>query len=649
MMIRRRAVHALVVSALIATIASPGIVSAVPPPAPPAVDTGAPNPSAAVPWRQFGRAESLELRGANMESTVAITMPAGITPTQLSGRIGAAVNIAAGRVDVLDGRGNSLGSIPVPGDSTTTPFALDTSGAATDNGVLTLGFVLRTSNPPADTCEPTPAVTLSGLATTVSGRTPAPSTVADFLPNYLDAITIWTGPDPSADQQQAALSLTAMLTRTYRPMPVRIDVDTSARPPAGDLPGRRVITILNGERSGIDVLNPGTPQAVLAITGRDAMLSDQVDLFIDRRPELIQSPSAAVESATGTLTPTRTIMTFEQLGIAASPSFTGATTIYVGFDGAAFAVGPIEKAKIDLRARYTPTADDEASILVRSGAYVLATQRLNQSGSLDMTFEIPPQAISSDIGMALELQYFPGGGDGGGCAPLNDRMTFAIDPRSTVEVTPGSAGARGFPQLPAAFTPEFGVAVERPELIRYAAQAINFIGQRTATLLRPQLVSLADGAANGTPLMVVTGGEGLAAFGMLPPVMVDSNGAVQIDGAADTVAMLSGPLALVQSFPQNGRAVLSIGVPDRAELADKTMDYIRRLDNGWSSLTGDVVATGAAGDTVALTVRAEQQMSGRADDKAGWKWSVVATLAVGVVAAAAAVRGLIVRRRRNRG
>jgi len=107
--------------------------------------------------------------------------------------------------------------------------------------------------------------------------------------------------------------------------------------------------------------------------------------------------------------------------------------------------------------------------------------------------------------------------------------------------------------------------------------------------------------------------------------------------------------ALVQSFPQNGRAVLSIGVPDRAELADKTMDYIRRLDNGWSSLTGDVVATGAAGDTVALTVRAEQQMSGRADDKAGWKWSVVATLAAGVVAAAAAVRGLIVRRRRNRG
>jgi hypothetical protein len=95
--------------------------------------------------------------------------------------------------------------------------------------------------------------------------------------------------------------------------------------------------------------------------------------------------------------------------------------------------------------------------------------------------------------------------------------------------------------------------------------------------------------------------------------------------------------------------VLSIGVPGRADLADKNMDYIRRLDNGWSSLTGDVVATGAAGDTVTLTVRAEQQMGNRADDRAGWKWSLVATVAVGAVAAAAAVRGLIVRRRRNRG
>jgi len=644
-------IRAVTVLCLVLPLTNPVVGWAEPssPPGPAEVEIDSAVDTPAVPWRQFGRAEILELRGSNVESTVQFPLPPGVSAARVSGQIGSAVNITAGRIDVFDGRGSALGSLPVPVDTPAAPFTLDTSRAWIDDGLLTLNFVLRAADPPTDTCEPTPSVTLKGLSTTLAGRPPNPSTVADFLPDRLDAVTIWTGPEPSTEQQQAALTLTAMLTRSYRPIPVRIDVDTSARTPAGDTAGRRVITIGDSERSGIEVVNAGTPKAVLAITGRGAELSDQVALFIDRRLGLAQSRLATINSAADLLTPTRTIMTFEQLGIAASPSFTGGATVYAGFDGAAFAVGPIEKAKIDLRARYTPTADDEASILVRSGAYVLATQRLNQSGSLDMRFEVPPQAINSDIGMALELQYFPGSGNEGGCSPLNDRMTFALDPQSTVEVTPGVAGPGGFRTLPAAFTPEFGVAVDRPELIRYAAQAVNLISQRTGTLLRPQVVSLADGAASRTALMTVTGADGLTRVGMRPPVAVDGNGTVQVDGAADTGANLNGPLALLQSFTQNGRAVLSIGVPGRADLADKNMDYIRRLDNGWSSLTGDVVATGAAGDTVTLTVRAEEQMSDRAGDKAGWKWSVMATLAVGAAAAGAAVRGLIVRRRRNRG
>ncbi len=648
--------RALAVVFLLLPLATPVIGWAEPsnPPGPPVLpeaDIAPPSPAPAIPWRQFGRAETLDLRGADVDTRVEIPVPSGATAASVSGQIGSAVNISAGRIDVLDGSGTALGSIPVPVDTATAPFTLDTSRASIGNGFLTLNFVLRAANPPRDTCAPTPAVTLTRLAATLGGRPPDPLTVADFLPAYLDAVTIWTGPESSPDQQQAALTLTAMLTRSYRPLPVRIEVDTSLRAPAGDIPGRRVITIGDGERSGIEVLNAGSPQAVLAITGSGSELSEQVALFIDRRLELVQSRSAAVNSTADLLTPSSTIMTFEQLGIAASPSFTGASTVYAGFDGAAFAVGPIEKAKIDLRARYTPTANDEASILVRSGAYVLATERLDQSGSLDIAFEIPPQAINSEIGMALELQYFPGDGNHDGCAPLNDRMTFALDPQSTVEVTPGVARTGGFRTLPTAFTPEFGVAVDRPELIRYAAQAVNLIAQRTATLMRPQVVSLADGAASGTALLAVTGGEGgLARIGMRPPVAVDGRGTVEVDGAADTGASLNGPLALVQSFAQNGRAVLAIDVPaGRSRLADDTMDYIRGLDNGWSSLAGDVVATGAYGDTVILTVRAEQQMGDRADDKAGWKWSVMATLAVGAVAAAAAVRGMIVRRRRNRG
>lgn len=629
-------------------VANPAAVGAAPPgpPGPSPIVESAADP-AAISWRQFGRAETLELRGANAEARVDIPMPTGVTAASVSGQIGAAVNITSGRVDVLDGRGAALGRIPVPVDAPNVAFTIDTSGAKTVNSVLTLKFVLRSANPPTDTCAPTPAVTLSSLATSLEGRSPFPDTVAEFLPPYLDAVTIWTGPDPSADQQQAALTLTAVLTRAYRPIPVRIEVDTSNRIPAGDIPGRRLITIREGPQAGVEVENPATPQAVLAITGRGPELSNQTALFLDRLSALAQSRSATINSETNQITPTSSIMTFEQLGIAVSASVSGTTTVYAGFDGAAFAVGPIESASLNLRARYTPIADDQSSVLIRSGTYVLATERLNSSGVLELTFDIPPQTINSDIGMALELQYFPsGGGEAGGCAPLNDRMTFAVDPRSTVEVTPGAANS-GFGSLPAAFTPEFNVSLDNPGLIDYAAQAINLIGQRTATLLRPQVVSLEEGAASGVALLAVTSGEDVARFGMQPPVGVDGSGTVDIDGTVDTGAALNGPLAVVQSFTDNERLVLTISVPIRRELADKNFDYIRQLDNGWSSLTGDVVATGAAGDTVNLAVRPDRPMS-KSDTKTGWKWSAAATAAVGVAALAAGVRALIVRRHRSR-
>ncbi len=607
-----------------------------------------PPPVREVRWRQFGRAEQLDLRGTNRDTPITLPVPEGVTATSVAGQIGSVVNVAAGRVDVLDGRGNALGTIPVPVDTPTAPFQFDTSRAAVDDGVLTLNFVLRVPNPPSDTCAPTPSVRLIGLTTAMVGQPPSPTTVADYLPRYLDAVTIATGPDPTPDQQQAALTLTAMLTRNYRPTPLRVDVDTSGTVMADDSSGRRVIVIRDSEEPGIEVRDPGTPQAVLVISGRGAALANQIALFIDRRLALAQTPSATVTSATGALTPTSSIMTFEKLGMAVSTSFTGSTTVYAGFDGAAFAAGPIEAAAVNLRARYTPTAGDTASVLIKSGSYVVASRRLDQSGALDLRFDLPPQTIASDIGMALELQYVPGGGNGGGCAPLTDRMTFALDPQSTVEVNPGEAGAGGFTSLPAGFTPEFAVAVDRPDLIRFAAQAVNLIGQRTGTLLRPQIANLDEAARTETALLAVTADRGVGRLGMNPPVQSDGGGRVAVDGTVGAEALLGGPLGLVQSFTENGRTVLAVDVPDKPELADATFDYIRGLENGWSSLSGDVVATGSAGDTVNLTIRADRPVPGRTAAKSGWKWAGLATAGIAVATALAVARGMIGRRSRNR-
>lgn len=643
----RSLLHAMVAACALMTLGVPVPVEAEPP-APPGPTEAEPLPPG-IPLRQWGRAETLELRGANVAARFEIPVPRGVTIARVSGQLSSPINVDDARIEVLDADGIMLGDIPIPSDASDPDFSVDTAGAVIDEGVLVLDFVLRSRNPPAGTCEPAPSVTLNRLTATPAGRVPDPTTVADFLPAYLDTITIWTGPDPTPDQQQAALTLTAILTRNYRPLPVRIEADATAPAPPKPVPGRRVIAIRESENAGVEIENPGTPQAVLAITGRGRELTDQVALFVDRRLTLAQSGSARVTSLAGPLTPTTTTMTFEDLGIAASTTFSGKTTVYTGFDGAAFAAGPIESATVKLKARYTPTTNDQSSVMVRSGAYVLATRRLDASGSLDLEFEVPPQAITSDIGMALELQYFPGGESSGGCGPITDQMTFAVDPQSTVEVTPGAADADGFTAFPAAFTPEFDVAVDRPELIGYAAQAINLIAQRTGTLLRPQLVSIDDGAASGTPLLAVTTGEGLSGRGLDPPVGIDGDGTVDVDGPTDTGVKLDGPIGLVQSFADNGRAVLAIAVPSKPRLADDSLTYIRRLDNGWSSLSGDVVATGAAGDTVSLSVRPDRTTGTPPASRAESSWSGLATLAAGAGALLLLIRGLISRRRRQRG
>lgn len=602
---------------------------------------------------KLGRPDTLELLGANTPTRIAVPTPEGVPIARISGQIGSPVNVDTARIEVLDAEGIVLGDIPIPVDAPAADFSLDTTSAPVRDGVLALEFVLRTDDPPVDTCQPTPSITLSRLAATPAGRPPSPTTVADFLPSYLDSITIWTGPEPSRDGQQAALTLTAVLTRNYRPVPVRVDIDTSEAVPVATEPGRRVIAIRDGDTAGIELENPGTPEAVLTIKGRGSDLTDQVALFLDQRIALAQNGSAQIRSLVGQLTPATTMLTFEELGIASSTTFAGAKSIYLGFDTAAFAAGSIEAATVTLRARHTPSMNDQSSVLVRSGAYVLASERLDASGRLDLTFDLPPQIIASDVGMALELQYFPGGGTAGACGPITDQMTFAVDPQSTVEVTPGPVGATGFSDFPADLTPEFDVAVERADLIGYAAQAINLVAARTSVVLRPRLVDLEDGADSGVPLLAVTTGSVLSTLDMSPPVAVGADGTLDFDGTTDAAVRLDGPTAVVQTFADDGRAVLAVTVPDGAgspdgqDLGAMCLDYIRQRDNGWSSLSGDVVATGAAGDTVNLTIRNRSTARGTPGSRDGSTWSALTTFVIGAVAVFALVRGLMSRRRRK--
>ncbi len=602
-------------------------------------DPTAPAPDALVlGWRQLGLSDTLEI-DATAPATVEAPTPPGLPPVRITGEIGSPLG-GAGRIDIMDRGGSSVGTIAVPPDGATAPFTVDIAAAAPSPGPLKLSFIQRGPERPADGCaEPAP-VTLSKLATTYTGPMPALRTVADFIPDYLDQIAIRINPEPSLDQQQAALTLVAKLTHLYRPMPVRIDVDTSATPPpAGDSRTRRTIAIRDGDQPGLAVENPGSPAAVLVISGSGAELAQQVELFTDRRFELAQTPVAAVTSVTKTVPTSTDTLSFTELGINVQTTVMGTDTVYVGVDTTKFGLGQLDGAQFRLITEYTPLTAGEGTVILRSGSDILASGILDRSGVTELSGNIPAAGITSAIGMALEIRYAPAGGE---CA--FGGMTFSIDPASTITVVPGAENRGGFAMLPMAFTPELDVAIQRPDQIRYAAQAINLIGRQASVPLQPSLAGLDEAAKRGTGLLAVTSGEQLQRVGLRPPLSLPGAGAVAVNGATVTDIDLGGSLGVVQAFPHNGRVVLAIDSTGGPQAADRSLDYIRSLDGGWSALTGDVVAAGDAGEVVNLSMTTRQAIAPPVSD--GWRWWTWSTLGLIAVGLPALAGIALVRRRR---
>ena len=602
-------------------------------------DPTAPAPDALVlGWRQLGLSDTLEI-DATAPATVEAPTPPGLVPVRITGEIGSPLG-GAGRIDIMDSGGSTLGNIALTGDGATAPYTVDIAAVGPLPGPLKLSFVQRGTESPADGCAKPAPVTLSKLATTYTGPTPALRTVADFIPDYLDQITILIGPEPSLEQQQAALTLVAKLTHLYRPMPVRIDVDTSATPPpAGDSRTRRTIAIRDGDQPGLAVENPGSPAAVLVISGSGAELAQQVELFTDRRFELAQTPMAAVTSVTKTVPTSTDTLSFTELGINVQTTVMGTDTVYVGFDTTKFGLGQLDGAQFRLITEYTPLTAGEGTVILRSGSDILASGILDRSGVTELSGNIPAAGITSAIGMALEIRYAPAGGE---CA--FGGMTFSIDPASTITVVPGAENRGGFAMLPMAFTPELDVAIQRPDQIRYAAQAINLIGRQASVPLQPSLASLDEAAKRGTGLLAVTSGEQLQRLGLRPPLSLPGAGAVAVNGATVTDIDLGGSLGVVQAFSHNGRVVLAIDSTGGPQAADRSLDYIRGLDGGWSALTGDVVAAGDAGEVVNLSMTTRQAIAPPVSD--GWRWwtwSTLGLIAVGLPTLAGVV---LVRRRR---
>lgn len=599
-------------------------------------------------WPGLGLPSSVDL-DATSSRDFTIPVPQGARGVVLTGQIRSAQGIGDAQVAIDDAHGRPVASFGVsaaPG--TSSPFTADLSALPVVDGAVSMRMMLRPAHSPSDRCSSAPAVTLFDLATTfgIVGTAP-PRTVQDFLPPVLTGMTVKVPRTPTAAEQQAALDLVTAVTTHYLPAPVDVRIAASdaepAGPPAMDDPLHRTVVITEGGDPAVTVERDGDGRRYLAISGSAQTLPQQASLFTSQTSALAQGASVTVTEPGGPAVHGTDTLTFGQLGASAQALVLGRTDAHVGFAPTAFGSPGLGAARVRLLADYTPVhPDDTASLVIESAGVVVQTLRLDESGHVDRSFDLPTQMSGRSTGITMQLTFTPRGG----CTPFTAPMSFRTDPRSTVSVVAGADPRGGFASLPLAFAPSVQVALGDSDSghLSRAAAVLQSIQRLTATPLNVVVVPPEEAASSGSGALVVADAATVEALKLSPPLSGSAESA-RVDLATPLSATVSGGLGSIQAFTHGGRTVVLVTASGDWAPVDRLLSYAAGLDDGWASLSGDVLVAGVDGEPATLTVRTDGSPRLLAETPTSWRrWLWLGGAAL--IVAAASVGATWVRRRR---
>ncbi|WP_231984647.1 hypothetical protein [Mycobacterium sp. 852014-52144_SCH5372336] len=588
----------------------------------------------------------------NSSTSFTVPVPAGLKATRMRGVVHAPVNIDAGYLEINDGAGQLLAAIDLPpaeSGRAVTPLDVDISAARAGASTVELSLTLRTRETADRFCGPLQQLFISDLATDFTGAESSATTIANFFPPVLEKVVIYAPSDADRAEQQSVLTLASALTRLYHPQPLAISVVTASRgaapPAAGQL--TRAVVVERGGPAGLRIENAATPGAYLRFSGDGDALSTQVSLLVDQLQKLVQTATARVDQAGSNTAPDGDVLTFSQLGMSGKTDVLRTGSLTVGVDRAALGAGRVESVQVHLLADYTPVPrDDAASVVIRSDGAVVYRTALDNSGVLDATFDLPSQTFGQWINLDFAFTYTPHEM----CGPLIVPITFQVDPRSTLSMRRGGPPLEGFGAVPSEFSPGFMVALDgsSPNQLSYAARVVTAIARLTGEPLTPQVVDLRAAADSDTGALIVAKSAAIEETSLNPPIGGDGN-AVDVSLNTELRADVDGGLGSIQAFadrPRN-RSVILVTTTGAWSLVDTLFAYIEGQDGGWSALTGDVLAAGAAGVPTNVAIRAQADIFEAPTSHAVDRWVVIGAGVAAAVAVAAVAIVLLSRMRRT--
>ncbi|UNB56264.1 MULTISPECIES: cellulose biosynthesis cyclic di-GMP-binding regulatory protein BcsB [unclassified Mycolicibacterium] len=595
----------------------------------------------ALPWRTLGLTGDITLVGANTNQDFTVPVPSGFSIIRLRGLIHAPVDFAAGFVEIVDRRGALMATIDLPAvapNQAVVPFDVDVAAAQADASGVGLSFTVReVPRPGQERCGLGERVVISDLTAVFAGNETAPTTIATFFPPVLQRLTIYAPTDAEDAEKQGVLTLASAVARMYRPQSTAITVVNQPRgaspPPAPQF--TRAIVVERGD-AGLEVINAGTSDAFLKLTGRGDQLAEQASLVINQLQSLAQVPNARVSKAGSDVGPESDEATFGQLKLTGESSVLRTSKFTVGVDRSALGAR-VDGVQVHLLATHTPVADaDSASVMVSVNGQAVYTAPLRDSGRVDAVFDVPGEFLKQRVNFDFDLTFSPRQL----CSPTIAPMTFELDPRSTLTMRRGGQPLGGFGAVPSEFSPEFLVALDGsgPSQLDFASRVVANIARQTEAPLRPRVVNVKDAAGASTGALIVANSATLRSTSLRPPIGGESSD-VQVALRDELRADINGGLASIQVFADQprDRTVVLVTSSGAWSLIEPLFGHIDQLPNGWSSLSGDVLAAGAEGTVTELAIGPEGIAPTTDQDGAN---SPPIWLAIGAGVLAAAVLGL---------
>ncbi|TFV59670.1 hypothetical protein E4P42_07170 [Mycobacterium sp. PS03-16] len=643
-----RRVAGLVSSVLmVAALGAPAAAQAAPLNADPAAGS-----DVTLPWRTLGLPGDVTLVGADANQDFSVPVPNGFAAVRLRGLIHAPVDFGAGFVEISDSSGTFLGTVNLPAvapEQAVVPFDIDISPARVRTAELGLSFAVREAPRPAtERCGLGERVRLSDLAVVYAGIEPAPTTVATFFPAVLQRLTIYAPIDADDAEEQAVLTLASAVARMYRP---QSPVITVVKHPRGATPPEapqftRAVVVENGD-AALNVVNPDRPDVYLELNGRGDQLAAQASLVANQLQSLVQVPEARVDKAGSDDDAGVDEVTFDDLDMSGESSVLRTSTMTVGVDRAALGAGRVEGLRVHLLATHTPVQPmDSASLMVSVNGRAVHTTPLRENGRVDAVFDVPGEDLDQRINLEFDLTFSPRQL----CSPTIAPLTFELDPQSTLTIQRGGPPLTGFGALPSEFSPEFLVALDgsNPNQLHYATRVIADIARLTDTPLVPRVVDVKAAADARIGALIVANAATVDQTSIRPPVGGES-AEVQIDLGDELRADITSGLGSIQAFADEprDRAVVLVTTSGAWTLVEPLFGYIDQLPDGWSSLDGDVLAAGAAGDVTNLSIGADDTAAPPPQNSTDTSVWVALGAGAAVLAALAVAAAWFWRRRRG--